>query len=192
MNQVFLFVFLMLAVCPAYAQPFGEQGYLWVEPQVAAEKGGEYFSTISLGQKLSPRLGLFLQTAHGNFWGETVFGPTLSITPELEVGTGIGIEHYSPRLLRFRLHSYYDHKRTGSFLYTQFDAGKTGSWVWVNGARMFGPVGVGALVQMPGGGAGPKLELRAGKHIGIWAASVYEWNEKTARVLIGTRFMFDW
>ena len=181
-----ILIFMVFAV-PAQAQ----RGYLWFEPQVAAEKRGEYFGTLSMGQKLSPRFGLFLQSAHGNLWGETVFGPTLSLTPGLEVGAGIGVEHYTPRLLRLRLNSYYDHERTGSFIYTQIDFGKTGNWVWADGTRMFGHVGIGGLLQMSGGGVGPKFEVRVGK-IAFWVAQVYEWKEKEVRVLVGTRFMFDW
>ena len=189
---------LMLVAIPAQAQNLVYQGYAWFEPQVAIEKSGankattgEFFGTISMGQKLSPRFGLFLQSAHGNLWGETVFGPTLSLTPELEVGAGIGIDHYAPRLMRLRLNSYWDHQRTDSFIYTQIDFGKTGNWAWMDGARMFGAIGIGGLLQMPGGGVGPKVELRVGK-VGFWVAPVYEWEEKTTRMLVGSRFMFDW
>ena len=152
----------------------------------------EYFGTISFGKQWSPKVGLFAQTAHGNEWGETVVGPSFAITEELQVSVAVGAEHYAPNPARVRLNAYYDDIDTGSFAYVQFDTGKDSSWVWVDATRMFKDViGVGLLVEMPGTGAGPKLELRAGKHLGFWVAPVYEWREKAARAVLGGRVMFQ-
>ncbi|HEY4528511.1 MAG TPA: hypothetical protein VJJ48_01650 [Candidatus Paceibacterota bacterium] len=186
-NKFLLFVCLAVFAPEAQAQ----STYLWFEPQVAVEKEGEYFGTISFGHQKSPWVGLFAQTSHGNLWGETAFGPTFAPAEGLSFGVGMGVEHYAPHPIRLRLNAYYDHVATGSFLYAQFDTGKDSSWVWLDAVRMYGHVGVGAFVQMPSAGVGPKVELRFRDHVGVWVAPVYQWQEEKLRLLVGGRIMFE-
>lgn len=186
----------MLMFMSASAQ--AQETYLWLEPQVAVEKNvigktktGEYFGTVSFGYQKSRWLGIFIQSSHGNIWGETVIGPSFQIAEGLNVSLAVGVEHYTPHPIRGRFNAFYDHEASGSFAYVQFDTGKGSNWVWADATRMFKKkVGIGFLAQMPGGGVGPKLELRHGDHLALWVAPVHEWNEKTTRVLTGMRIMF--
>lgn len=191
--RLMLFVFAtFVVVTTAEAQT-----YLWVEPQVALEKSanqvetGEHFANVSFGHQWSPKLGIWLQSAHGNLWGETAMGPSFSLTPELQVGVGVGIEHFEPKPLRLRLNAYYDHERSGSFVYIQYDFGKDSSWIWADATAMHKQFGLGVLLQMPDAGIGPKFEVRAGQHLGFWVAPVYDWQAGVIRTLVGGRLMFE-
>lgn len=172
------------------------QTYFWVEPQVALEQGeanvetGESFANLSFGHQWSPKWGIWLQTAHGNLWGETAVGPSFQLSDQLNVGVGIGIEHFEPKSLRLRLNAYYD-APSGSLLYIQYDRGKDSSWVWADATLLRRWLGLGVILQMPDAGVGPKVEFRMGKHLGIWVAPVYDWESDVIRTLVGGRIMLD-
>lgn len=169
-----------------------QDAYLWVEPQIAAEKDGEHFTTVSVGKQWSSKIGIFAQSSHGNYWGETVFGPSFQFGERLGFGAGLGVEHYNPKKLRLRLTGYYEEPRSGSFVDIQFDTGwRQYSWIWVDAVQMYGWFGVGGLVQMPGGGAGMKVELRPNDLFAIWFSPVYDWQANEVRPLIGLRLMLN-
>lgn len=153
---------------------------------------GNSYATLTFGHLWKPHLGIMMQTAHGTDWGETVIGPAFSPAKGLVISPAVGIEHLEPNLLRFRLHVDYDHEGSGSFLYSIFDTDRESRWIQIDAAYMFNSrVGLGTYIEMPGIGAGPKLELRLGNHVGFWAAPVYEWREKKARFAMGGRLMWD-
>lgn len=187
----------MLLVCLMAARAAEAQTYLWFEPQGTLErvedetKTGEYFGNLSFGHQWKPWLGVFIQSAHGNLWGETAAGPSFQLNDEFNFGVGIGIEHFAPKPLRLRLNAYYDDAQTGSFAYFQYDVGNDSSWIWADATRMHKWFGLGVLLQMPDAGVGPKLEVRAGKHVGIWVAPVYDWQAEVVRTLVGGRLMWD-
>jgi hypothetical protein len=177
-------------------KPFEAYTYFELQPQIAVEKGGkktgDHFTTIQILHQRKRWLGLFVETAHGNNWGETAIGPSFQVTHELNVSVAAAVSHYENEGLRGRFNAYYDSEKTGSFVYAEAGVGKYDSWVAIDAVRMLGKnVGLGAILQMPGGGAGPKLDLRVNDHFRFWAAPVYEWKEKNFRVLVGARLMFE-
>ncbi len=172
--------------------------YFWVEPQVALEKStdsqlvtGEHFTNVSFGHQQSPKLGGWAQFALGNFWGEAAAGYSVMVSDELQIGAGIGKELKGEKPWRVRLNAYYDHAKSGSFVYVQWDGDRNSSWIWADATRMHGHFGLGLLVQMPDGGVGPKAEFRFGQHLGLWVAPVYDWPNETVRTLVGGRIMFE-
>ncbi len=202
-----MFVMLVLAIAVPVAAQEPEQAekdwYVWFEPQVAIQQNeeekvsrGEYFGVLTASKQWSKGKGIFFQTGHGNLWGETVIGPSFELTDAdsvhtVQVSAAAGVDHHSPRLLRGRLNFFYDNDESGSFAYSQFDFGKGGKWVWTDATLMLNKKsGFGILIQMPGGGIGPKYEFQPTKNLAAWAAVVQDWQEDKARLLVGMKFKF--
>jgi len=197
MRTIKLFLIFALATSNV-ASAQNTSWYLWLESQSAIEKTevhkvgfGERFATLTFGYSKS-KVGFIVASSQGNLWGETILAPSISLG-SVEFSAGVGIEHFAPYNRRVRLNLNYDDERSGSFLYIQSDFGQGAGWAWIDGAifptEFHKSFGTGVLLQMPGAGVGPKVEFRKGDHFGLWIAPIYEWNEKTTRVMFGMRLM---
>ncbi len=195
-------MFFLVMSCPivagAQTQKEKKSSYVWLEGQVATERPGEtakwargeHFFTLSFGKEWSKWLGLTAQVGHGNKWGETTLGPSFALTPELSVSAGVGVEHFGDYEKRFRANLYYDHERSGSFVYFSYDKGKSGQWVWLDATHIWNKGGIGLLIQMPGGGVGPKIEFRT-NHYALWTALLFDQGAETHRVMLGGRLKWE-
>ncbi len=196
---VIIIIFLHLFATKANGQEVMTP-YTYVEfyPQIAIEKGGggetqvgDFFGSLSLIRQTGPGLGLFFESAHGRYWGETVLGPAFQVG-SWNLSVAGGFEHFAPRKMRGRFNAYYDEEETGSFLYLEVGVGQSGHWGSVDAVRMFTKnIGAGILAQAPDAGVGPKVEVRVGNHLGFWVAPVYDWEAYKWRTLAGGRLMWE-
>lgn len=198
----FMFLFGPKEARGQEATKFEKYTYVELYAQTAVEKNeakkvltGEYFGALTLIAQRSPKVGLFFETGHGNYWGETVVGPSFQISQEWNVSLAAGVEHFEPKKVRSRFNLYYDQEtewenQGSSFMYLEVGAGESGNWIALDAVKMLSKsVGLGFLVQAPEAGAGVKAELHFGDHVGVWFAPVYDWQNKKTRVLAGGRIM---
>lgn len=171
------------------AEEAQQKTHFYVEAQRLFVHGGTQLQ-MTASHDFTPKLGLFAYGELHRNWGQIYAGPTLSLTPWLKLGGGIGLEdvdHSTP--VRFGSFLWAGNEKDSLFAVGNF--GHSGYWWRAETNHKFSDWFGGGLFAQRDAGIGPRLQLTFPKKpVVFWVAPTYFWETGKPRVVAAVRLQF--